>query len=121
MAAAVSPRAGDGDDFLENIGVAAELLPVELTSDEYLEMAVLGLQSSMPEFQEVNRSDFTFDGQPGKKLVFTYVINGTTFKDAFYEVVKGTKVYVIVGTAKASTYGDYKGYFDACAASFKFE
>lgn len=121
LVAAISPPVGNTSQLLETIGVAVEELPLELSSEEYLDMCVLGFKATFDDFQEVSRSDFTLDGRTGRKMVFTFNNDGTPMKDVLYEVVKGSKAYVIAGAAEAATYSEYEGRFDATASSFKFE
>jgi len=118
---AVSGPSGAGDQFAENIGIAVQELPLELSSAEYLDLTVAGLKATMSDFKELKRRDFTLDGGAGKKLVFSYTLNGRKIKDALYEVVKGFKAYVIVGTAQSEEYSKYSGVFDTCAGTLKFE
>lgn len=121
LIAAVSAPDSAGDKFAENIGVAVQDLPLALNSEEYLGLMKAGLKATTTDFKEIERSSFKLDGKDGKKLVFSYTLNGQTLEDAVYEVVNGLKAYVIVGAAQSEQYSKYSGAFDTSAGTFKFE
>lgn len=112
---------GDGDQVPESIGATSEELPLDMSSAEYLDQGVSGLKEIEKDFKEIERSDFEMDGRTGKKLVYTYTLDGKKVKNSLYAVTKDLRGYVVVGAGAFDQYDKYADDFDSAAKSFKFE
>ena len=118
---ATSPLEGSDDVFSENLLVAAEDLPIELSSGEYLDLSLTLMEKTLTDFTQVSRESVTLDGNPAEKIVYTYRAGDYTLKQMMYVVVDGLKAYDIVGSALAEGYEAYAPTFATSAGTFRFE
>jgi hypothetical protein len=114
-----SPWSGTGDKFKENLGVVSELLPSDMTVDEYYALAKPQLQQIVKDYTELLNENITIDGLTAKKIIY----RGTqgTYKLQREQVffIKNKVAYVLTYTASADTFNDRNTEAEKIIVSFK--
>ncbi|MBR0518751.1 DcrB-related protein [bacterium] len=83
------------NSFNDNILICSETLQQQMTCQEYFDLSLQQLQTSIPNFQLINKGKVTIDGYEGKAILYTQNGSGPTIKQQQLYIVVGYHAYVI--------------------------
>jgi hypothetical protein len=95
------------DQFRENIGVITEVLPTDMTVDEYYDEAKVHLMDFISDFEEVANTNITIAGEAGKKVQYLGSQGTYQLKRQQIFFIKDKVTYVVTYTAMADTFDEY--------------
>jgi len=61
------------DEINENVGIAFKELPKFLSVQEYYEEAIFELESTLPDFKEIQTKDIQKNELNGKSIIYTHI------------------------------------------------
>jgi hypothetical protein len=65
----------------ESIAVTTEVLPSNITLDEYSESAISLLEGQFPNYTLIDSSEATLSGYPAHQITYTYTLDGVHLKN----------------------------------------
>jgi hypothetical protein len=114
----LSPQDGARDNFKENINIVTEKTN-GMSLDNYLTLSKTNMQKVLTAFKEVEVSDQTIDGLPGKVMQYEHEYSGIPLDVKVYAVIKDGVAYLINCTVPRGKLGDWMKQIDEVVESFK--
>jgi len=136
LPASWTPRPGEGmegiffcpveqqsEDFAENLVVSVDTFSRRTSLEDYVNACEQAFRQGkkLRAYRKVSGSDFAMDNVKGRRLVCTYSVDGQEVQAALYITVKGTRGYVVIGTATPESFSKFEATFDECARTFRAE
>jgi hypothetical protein len=118
---AVSPDEGMEDTFRENFNVLVEILPREMTIDEYYLKGMPIFKEFAKEFRQIASGVEEIDGAQFRYDVVSHKMGPLRIRVLQYLFVKDKKGYLITFSAADEKYDRYAGMFKEVAKGFRFE
>jgi hypothetical protein len=118
---AVSPEESLEDTFRENFNVLVEILPREMTMDEYYKKGMPIFKEFAKEFIQHSDGFEEIDGAKFRYDVVSHRMGPLRIKVLQYLFVKEKKGYLITFSAADDKYNLYEGMFKEVAKGFRFE
>jgi hypothetical protein len=116
----VGPTEGEYD-YLVNVSIGVEELPIKWELDEYVRMSEVQLKNLYPSYTVVQQYETTVSGVPAVVQVFTVEALGYPLKDAMAIYLKDKTAYVINLDVTEDLYEEYRDEFILVIETFKFE
>ena len=118
---ALSPKETATDAFRENVGVALESVPRGTTLPDYFSLSLGNMRKMLTDFEKHEEGEATLDGQPAKRMVYSFRMGEVNLKTLVYFTVRGKRAYVITAAASPETFDDYRPAFEEIAQTWRFE
>lgn len=116
----VGPTEGEYD-YMVNISIMIEELPLRWELDEYVRMSELQAKNVYPDWTVVQQYESTVGGAPAIVQVVTVEAIGYPLKDAMAIFMKGKTAYVITLDVTEDLYEKYRAEFILVTETFRFE
>ncbi len=105
--------------FAANVNVAVEELTEGFTLEEYVDIVLLQLESSLSEFEKISRREVLLAGEPGISIKYS----GITAADEEliwqeWITIKNDFAYVIAYTARQEDFSDHQSEIDHILTTF---
>lgn len=117
----LSPKETATDAFRENANVAVEAVPRGTTLPDYFSLSLGNMRKMMTDFKKHEEDEATLDGQPAKRVVYSFRVGEMNLKTLVYFTVRGKRAYVITATASPETFDDYRPQFEKITQTWRFE
>jgi hypothetical protein len=104
--------------FRENVNVISEIVPENLSVDEYVKTA-LGHLKQVPDHKLLGSKSLVINGLQARMISSTFSHQGMKIRNSQYIIKSGKKVYVITSTALVDSYEKFSPTFDNIARTFK--
>jgi hypothetical protein len=91
----------------ESIAVTTEVLPYNMTLDEYSESAIGLLEGQFTNYTLIDSSEATLSGYPAHQITYTYTLDGVDLKNMQIWTIADNNI------AYALTYGGFVEEFDS--------
>jgi len=122
MAAVMFLGPTDGEyDYMVNISIITEELPVIWGLDEYVRMSEIQAKNIYPDWTVLQQYETTVGGVPAIVQVVTVEAMGYPLKDAMAYLIKGKTAYVIALDVTEDLYEKYRDEFILVTETFKFD
>lgn len=108
-------------DYLVNINVGVEELPIRWELDEYVRMSALPMKQLYPDFTVLQEYETTIGGLPAIVQVFTFEAMGYPLKDAVAYIINDKTAYAIVLDVTEDLYEKYRDEFALVITTFEFD
>jgi len=116
---ALSPLEFSGDDFRENVSVAASEMTRPLTADDVLDANIPSMINMVTEFKPDTRGHQKIGDKDAAWLTYSQRQGRKTLATTLYAVPGRTHAYLIYCTAETEAAPRFKDAFEKTIASFK--
>ncbi len=113
----VSPKISEKDSFQENVIVFSEKNDEKLTLEEVYQKFQKEIPTKVKSYKLIEKGNIKVNNLEAIWFVFE---QDNTTKNLAYLFHKWENSYIVLSTAKTSTYAEYEKYFKEISYSFKF-
>jgi hypothetical protein len=117
----LSPKENDADQFRENVNVAVEQLPGEMTLHDYMEKSIPNIAKVITDFQVNEKGTTTINDHEVQWLMYSGRMGTINLKCKQYYMIQNKRGYVITYSAAPDSYARTISTFEKIAHSFEFE
>ena len=107
------------ENFTENVSLAVEKLPSNISVEEYTKQAVKSMKTNLNDYITVKSQKGNISGYDAVRLISEFKQSGFHIRSVTYIITAGQKAFSLTGTAQPSTFDKYKNTFETIAKSLK--